>query len=400
MKKKTQTPSKQRLKRTNWFYPATICFVLSIASLAAFDFSSKNQDTKQTNKTNLDAETSVLAYVGGKDSWQVKQVKELAKGQEFQFDNRFCYIDQNGLTRMNPGVDINLLNEADRIYQKDNARFPESKDIVRFVSKNHKHSHFERMGTLKLDNQFFYQGRLFQAVLRGTPPSLSVEPTGIVLSRVTQTFKKQAKALIDLTVTNNSGKEFIISGTPEHPFFVPSLNKYIELQYLKEGIALKTDNGSFAKVKSLSKREGDFTVYNFEVEGTHNYFVASNDGGPAVNVHNTCKLSKIDGFVDLTDRRKIHILNRHRHGANLPNKSEFPKTWSDDRILHQISDIVTDPKSIHGVEKIGKSQWEQPFAIGTRDGIKIRVDLFPSNSKHAGKISTGYPLNTPRNPAK
>jgi hypothetical protein len=105
-------------------------------------------------------------------------------------------------------------------------------------------------------------------------------------------------------------------------------------------------------------------------------------------------LNHIDEYVDLTRHRKSHILNRHRAGSGKPGKSEFPASWSDDRILHHVSDVATDPNSINGVGK-----WSSPNAIGTRDGIQIRVDFYPpTHPKYPGQISTGYPVNTPVNP--
>ncbi|AYC30814.1 hypothetical protein D3873_08920 [Paenisporosarcina cavernae] len=77
----------------------------------------------------------------------------------------------------------------------------------------------------------------------------------------------------------------------------------------------------------------------------------------------------MDDHVDLTGFRKDHILNRHRAGAG-KGKDEFPSSWSDERILHQVSDIATDPKTVTGVGK-----WNSPYAIGIRDGVKIRVDF-------------------------
>ena len=104
--------------------------------------------------------------------------------------------------------------------------------------------------------------------------------------------------------------------------------------------------------------------------------------------------NKANEFIDLTAHRKDHILNRHRAGAGKPEKTEFPATWSDDRTLHEISDVATDPKATWGVGK-----WDSPYAIGTRDGIDIRVDFYPSNHpQYAGKISTAYPINVPANP--
>jgi len=112
-------------------------------------------------------------------------------------------------------------------------------------------------------------------------------------------------------------------------------------------------------------------------------FVATNKG-----------LSKVDDFVDLTKHRKDHILNRHRAGAGKAGKTEFPSGWSDGRILHQVSDIATDPNATRGVGK-----WNSLYAIGIRDGVDIRVDFYPSNhAKYPGKISTAYPINVTPNP--
>ncbi|QNQ18546.1 hypothetical protein HF650_01585 [Kosakonia sp. SMBL-WEM22] len=100
--------------------------------------------------------------------------------------------------------------------------------------------------------------------------------------------------------------------------------------------------------------------------------------------------------VDLTEHRKDHILNRHRHGANKPDKTQFPAGWSDDDILHHVSDVATDPNSVSGVGK-----WNSPDVTGTREGIDIRIDFYPPNHpEYAGKISTSYPTNTPPNPPK
>lgn len=99
-------------------------------------------------------------------------------------------------------------------------------------------------------------------------------------------------------------------------------------------------------------------------------------------------------LVDLTEHRSAHILNRHRAGAGISGKTEFPGGWSDDQILHHVSDVATDPSAVRGLGK-----WDSPYAIGTRDGISIRVDFYPNNHPtYAGKISTAYPINVPPNP--
>jgi RHS repeat-associated protein len=94
-------------------------------------------------------------------------------------------------------------------------------------------------------------------------------------------------------------------------------------------------------------------------------------------------------FVDLTTpKRRKHILDGepnggggHRAGTGR-GKSEFPKEWSDDKIIDAISDVATDPNSVSSIGRGGKTVVE-----GIRDGIKIRVVI----SKD-GEIVTGYPI--------
>jgi len=131
-------------------------------------------------KPSLTPETEVLAYVGGKNDWQPQQLNELAKSQEFQVDNHLCYVDQNGFIRMNPGVDIALLSEADRFFEEDNEHYPESKDVVRYVDKHRNHLRHDRMGMAKAGERFYFQGRLYEA-------ASAAEDTGFVKLRRTGT---------------------------------------------------------------------------------------------------------------------------------------------------------------------------------------------------------------------
>jgi hypothetical protein len=97
---------------------------------------------------------------------------------------------------------------------------------------------------------------------------------------------------------------------------------------------------------------------------------------------------------DLVGFRKEHILNRHRNGSGISGKTEFPATWSDERILYEINKIANNPNL---TTYIGK--WNSPYKIGIVDGIEIRVDFYPANHlKYSGKVSTAYPTNVNPNP--
>ncbi len=79
-------------------------------------------------------------------------------------------------------------------------------------------------------------------------------------------------------------------------------------------------------------------------------------------------------YVNLLDAKaQTHTLDGdttgggHRPGTRLPGKSEFPAGWSDQKILHDISDVAADPNS-----KVTK-QGHTTLIEGRRGGVDIRV---------------------------
>jgi RHS repeat-associated protein len=98
----------------------------------------------------------------------------------------------------------------------------------------------------------------------------------------------------------------------------------------------------------------------------------------------------------VTPDRAKHILEGdetsggHRAGTGKPGKSEFPANWSDEKILGEISDVATDPKSQRSPGRGGRE-----VVRGTREGVDIEVITEPNKG---GRIVTGYPTNTPPNP--
>ncbi len=79
----------------------------------------------------------------------------------------------------------------------------------------------------------------------------------------------------------------------------------------------------------------------------------------------------------------------HRFGTGTPGKSEFPQSWSDQKIANVVSDIATDPSV----------QWSKPDARGyasatvTREGVDVKV-IYDTKSN---RVVTGYPTNLLKN---
>ena len=102
-------------------------------------------------------------------------------------------------------------------------------------------------------------------------------------------------------------------------------------------------------------------------------------------------------YVNLASpKRTQHILYGDRTGGGhlfpaKPNKSEFPRLWSGDKTMHNISDIATDPniswnfsRGKMGSAITNRGHPTRCFAIGEREGIKIKVVIEPY---HEGIIS-------------
>jgi hypothetical protein len=101
-------------------------------------------------------------------------------------------------------------------------------------------------------------------------------------------------------------------------------------------------------------------------------------------------------FVNLaSDARTIHILEGDATGGGhqwpgLAGKSPFPEDWSGARIMHEVSDIATDPAAWNNAV----SQGGRAVLTGMRDGVRIRVIV----DSQTGEIISGYPTNVARHP--
>ncbi|MBR6563608.1 MAG: Hint domain-containing protein, partial [Clostridia bacterium] len=113
----------------------------------------------------------------------------------------------------------------------------------------------------------------------------------VTLKRVVRTFRNETAKL----VTVKAGDE-VIETTPEHPFYVPDCDEmrgnstglgfgWVKAKDLRPGDTLVLLDGSTATVDSVTFATLDkpITVYNFEVEDFHTYFVGMN----GLLVHNS-----------------------------------------------------------------------------------------------------------------
>ncbi len=114
-----------------------------------------------------------------------------------------------------------------------------------------------------------------------------------VIAADPETGETHAREVVDTYVSeevetwNVSTSAGSVTSTAEHPFYVQGRG-WVPVRDLTSGDILVEADGSELKVESVSPTGGTATVYNFQVEGLHNYHVKA--GESWVRVHNTCMM--------------------------------------------------------------------------------------------------------------
>ncbi|SDS63367.1 polymorphic toxin-type HINT domain-containing protein [Microlunatus soli] len=99
--------------------------------------------------------------------------------------------------------------------------------------------------------------------------------------RVLETYVHQDVATVE--VETSSGR---ITSTDEHPFYVEGRG-WTPVRDLRPGDRLVDPKGSSVEIAAIRYTGNKEVVYNFNVEGLHNYHVQT-DGQTWIRVHNTC----------------------------------------------------------------------------------------------------------------
>ena len=102
----------------------------------------------------------------------------------------------------------------------------------------------------------------------------------VALKEVVEIYMNQSNELIHIFV---NGEEIVT--TPTHPFYSP-VKGWTDASKLRAGDILVLLNGEYVVVEKIQHEilETPITVYNFQVEGYHTYYVAN----IGVLVHNAC----------------------------------------------------------------------------------------------------------------
>lgn len=266
-------------------------------------------DQKSSRLGERDAEAEIFRFVPRSGKWVKGFASDLVDGELFFRDS--CLWEYRNNT--SPGLQLaevtlaQLASAQATWHPGHNSRVPTADDVVFITGDNFA---FSRLRDVKDGDRFAFQGQVYDA--RWDKEGLQVRATGQTVHRVKDTFASRSSRVFDLELFNESGsKSSQLTATGEHPFYLPEVGRFLELRKLQVGDELLSDDGSRRGVLSSEARQADVSVYNFEVEHAHTYFVYPRGDDRAVLVHNKASRRRtVDDLVESSDLSRLSRSDR------------------------------------------------------------------------------------------
>jgi len=156
-----------------------------------------------------------------------------------------------------------------------------------------------------------------ETVTAGTKVWAWDEETGdIALKEVIETYANETDELVHVFV---NGEEIV--STPTHPFYSP-VKGWTDAVHLRAGDILVLVNGEYVVVEKVQHEilEAPVTVYNFNVEDYHTYYVAN-----GVLVHNRCNGNWAEGGRGSSLNNARYHFNEHGAEVGAGTIEEYTK---------------------------------------------------------------------------
>ncbi|EAY23797.1 intein C-terminal splicing region domain protein [Microscilla marina ATCC 23134] len=133
-----------------------------------------------------------------------------------------------------------------------------------------------------------------------------------------------------LSVVTVATAKDTLYATPEHPFYLPQLKKYVPASELRQGNHLQLSNGTCTAITSTHWLDTLVTVYNISVAKHHNYFAEG------VLVHNNECGSVWDRFADHPNLSRVKSTVKGWNDVKL--EKAFLKDTDDNNLAKELFD--------------------------------------------------------------
>ncbi|MCB9682048.1 MAG: hypothetical protein H6733_11340 [Alphaproteobacteria bacterium] len=303
-------------------------------------------------------------------AWYAAKAEDVSLGGELRHDGHLFRVDDTGMVDLG-SVGVGALADADAaVTEVKQVTEPNGSSWVLVLADEGAAGGHARLSEVVPGARFAFQGRVYEA--SGGSRVEEARETGEVIGRVVNTFVRTADGAIDVDIAYPDGSVDTLTGTPNHPFWVPAVQDYVALEDLEVGTVLRTYGGAEATVLGLTWKPGEVEVYDIEVEGLHNFFVRGpGSDAPGVLVHNSTPKGSGPDFVVTEKGTAIPVPD----GATGPVPAESGKGFQftggsggkgmDDRV----SDVrIMDPTEAKG----GAPAYPDGYATyGNASGQKV-----------------------------
>ena len=187
------------------------------------------------------------------------------------------------------------------------------------------------------------------------------------LKQVVQTFENETTELVHLSV---NGEEIVT--TPSHPFWIHKKG-WTAAAKLRAGDMLQLLNGEYVILEAVQYEllETPITVYNFEVEDFHTYYVTDSE----ILVHNVCGPKNTKTKWDLQKfskgTKKVNFA-----GKNMTAHFDGKYYWLDDLTNHGDSAFKVFKKNGKYLEWVADADEFGNFILNKHKssvGIKLKI---------------------------
>ena len=254
------------------------------------------------------ADEVVQVYDARTGDWSEAAGTQLEVGDTWLDDGRLHRWTNDGVEDRGEAA-VGDLAAADATWTEEAAtRVPGTDEWVLVLGEADEAGHW-KLGAVEAGERFAFQGGVFETADADGDGFIEVSPTGDVLGRVVNTFVRMAPEVIDADIEYVDGSTDTLTGTPNHPFWVDAVRDYVPLGELEVGTVLHVQGGGEAVLVSKTWRQGDFEVFDFEVEGLHNFYVRGEGSDAAgVLVHNSTPKMRpdADDLPGLDATGKVH----------------------------------------------------------------------------------------------
>jgi hypothetical protein len=193
---------------------------------------------------------------------------------------------------------------------------------------------------------------------------------------------------------DENGNEQIIETTDLHPFWVVSESGsgYVDAKDLQIGDTFLGTNGELSTLVEKKRVEypAGITVYNFTVDGNHDYFVIAQTaefGQTCILVHNACNLPSIKKLqINIDHITSGHVAGGSRISAN-STKTIFPSNWSENKIINAIKEAYANAKKIQ--TQLVNNETKIKLRGTSSDGMLIEMWVNVTTCE----LETAYPIN-------